>query len=256
MGSNKKKKVEDEDLNALWSRGISFKFSFLAWRTWNGLIPDTALLHSWNTKISRACVCCENPRREIISHLFLRGEIADKVLEHYCAATVSSSNRRCCLGIIKWFKGNTDGALKENLGPRSIPFCIRDQHGNLLVAQGNKIRDTTSLEAKAMAIRACPTYCRRNSISQLILESDSRTTVQILNTQWEIPWSLAVLVKSIKALMESMSVRVIHSHKEGNTLVDFLTYLVFTYAGFDLDLNLNSRALELVLEYCGLDLES
>lgn len=42
------KEVEDKDLNSLWSRGIPFKFSFLAWRIWKGLIP-AALLYTWNT---------------------------------------------------------------------------------------------------------------------------------------------------------------------------------------------------------------
>lgn len=53
----------------------------------------------------------------------------------------------------------------------------------------------------------------------------------VLNAQWEIPWSLVIQVKSIKALIESISVMVIHFHREGNTLADFLANWVFTYAG-------------------------
>lgn len=79
---------------------------------------------------------------------------------------------------VGWLKGNIHGASKTNPGPSFIAFYTRDQQGNLLVAQDNIIRDTTNLEAKAMAIRACLIYCRRNYISQLVLESDSWIMVQ------------------------------------------------------------------------------
>ncbi|KAF3659724.1 hypothetical protein FXO37_13850 [Capsicum annuum] len=131
---------------------------------------------------------------------------------------------------VGWFIEYTDGASKGNPDPNSIAFCIRDRHGDLLVAQGNRVRDTTSMETEVMAIKACLTYCRKHSISQLILESDSWNIVQILNVKWLIPWSLAMRVKPIKTLMESMSVRVIHSHRKGNTLDDFITNWVFTCA--------------------------
>ncbi|PHT68363.1 hypothetical protein T459_27850 [Capsicum annuum] len=104
---------------------------------------------------------------------------------------------------VGWFIEYTDGASKANPDPNSIAFCIRDWHGDLLVAQGNRVRDTTSLETEVMAIKACLTYCRKHSISQLILESDSWNIVQILNVKWLTPWSLAMRVKPIKTLMES-----------------------------------------------------
>lgn len=72
-----------------------------------------------------------------------------------------------------WLKGNTDGASKENPGPSSIAFCMRDEHGNLVVAQEIKIKNITSLEAEALAIRECLKYCSTNFIKQIILESDS-----------------------------------------------------------------------------------
>lgn len=38
------------------------------------------------------------------------------------------------------------------------------------MAQGNRIRDTTSLEAETIAIKECLKYYKRSSINQLILE--------------------------------------------------------------------------------------
>ncbi|KAF3633800.1 hypothetical protein FXO38_25388 [Capsicum annuum] len=116
-------------------------------------------------------------------------------------------------------KRNTDGVSKSNPGPSFITFCIRDQNGDLVVAGGSKIKDTTSLEAKAIAIRECLKYCRLNFNNQKILESDSQTMVQILNMKLEVPWSVKIVVNSIKSLMGTMSVRVVHSlkgsHSEG-----------------------------------------
>lgn len=63
-----------------------------------------------------------------------------------------------------WLKGNKDGASKENPVPSSIAFCIRDKHGNQVVAQGIGIKKTTSLEAETLAIRECLKCCSSNSI--------------------------------------------------------------------------------------------
>ncbi|PHT74343.1 hypothetical protein T459_21620 [Capsicum annuum] len=82
--------------------------------------------------------------------------------------------------LIKWnppkiglLKGNTDGASKGNPGPTSIALCIRNHYGDLVVAQGNRIKDITSLEAEAMAILECLKFRTMNSISQIIVKSDS-----------------------------------------------------------------------------------
>ncbi|WMV08575.1 hypothetical protein MTR67_001960 [Solanum verrucosum] len=55
--------------------------------------------------------------------------------------------------------------------------------------------------------------------------------VQILQGNWEVPWSVTMEVNSIRALMCNIPVRVIHIFKEGNTLADFFTNLVFDFAG-------------------------
>lgn len=47
-----------------------------------------------------------------------------------------------------WLKCNTDGASRGNPSPSAIAFCIRNKEGNLLVAKGVKIGETTNLAAK------------------------------------------------------------------------------------------------------------
>lgn len=40
-----------------------------------------------------------------------------------------------------------------------------------------------------------------------------------------------MVVNSVRLLMDIISIRVVHSLREGNTLADFLTNLVFDFAG-------------------------
>lgn len=90
-----------------------------------------------------------------------------------------------------------------------------------MVAKGSRITDSTSLKAKAVAIRECLAYCKENDIQHIIIESDSSTVVQIIQGIWEVPWSVALEINSIRALMNVMLVRVVYSFREGNTPADF-----------------------------------
>ncbi|KAH0689167.1 hypothetical protein KY289_016525 [Solanum tuberosum] len=76
----------NEDLKHLWIKGQPFKLSFLAWRIWNGKVPVAALMHYWNPSISQNCRCCSVPEEETIEHLFLKGEIATRIWDHYFRA--------------------------------------------------------------------------------------------------------------------------------------------------------------------------
>uniref|UniRef100_A0A0V0H6G3 Putative ovule protein n=1 Tax=Solanum chacoense TaxID=4108 RepID=A0A0V0H6G3_SOLCH len=56
---------------------------------------------------------------------------------------------------------------------------------------------------------------------QIILETDSWSLVQILQGTWEKPWSMILEINSIQSLLRVLTVRVVHSLREGNTLADF-----------------------------------
>lgn len=51
--------------------------------------------------------------------------------------------------------------------------------------------------------------------------------IHILEERWDIPWSVALEVNIINELRSSLSARVEHSLKEGNTLADYFIDLVF-----------------------------
>lgn len=96
--------------------------------------------------------------------------------------------------IVRWepppnnvLKCHTDGASKGNPGPSSATFCISDHDGNLVVAKGFKIPNTTNMEAEAIAIRESLLYCSEHGIEHVILETDSLTMVNILEGEWDMP---------------------------------------------------------------------
>ncbi|KAK6795234.1 hypothetical protein RDI58_008687 [Solanum bulbocastanum] len=51
-----------------------------------------------------------------------------------------------------WVKYNTDGASRGNPGVSSYAFCLRDDRGDIIYAEGATIESTTSTVAEAKAI--------------------------------------------------------------------------------------------------------
>lgn len=130
-----------------------------------------------------------------------------------------------------WLKCNTDGASRGNPGPSSAAFCIRDHEGNLVVAKGFRLPDTTNLIVEARAIRKSLQYCKENGLEQIIIESDSLAMIQFLEGNWAIPWSVVTDINYIQSLRRNLLVRVQHSLWEGITLADYFANLVFDFAG-------------------------
>ncbi|KAK4718532.1 hypothetical protein R3W88_016870 [Solanum pinnatisectum] len=157
----------------------------------------------------------------MIEHLFLKGDVANKVWSHYCTVAGLIDNRLnlkqsirlwrdmednsrsktifhivpfVVIWVVRWFpppirwlKCNTDGASKGNPGLSSVAFCIRDHTGDLVVAIGKRIKDAPSLKAEALAIKECLEYRHRMNYKKIILETDSWSLVQILEGTWESP---------------------------------------------------------------------
>lgn len=88
----------------------------------------------------------------------------------------------------RW-KCNTDGGSKGNPGPSSAAFKVRNSDGDLIVAKGLQVVDTTNLIVKVVAIRECLYYCSENNFSNVIIETNYMALVHILNGILKIPWS-------------------------------------------------------------------
>ncbi|KAG5572999.1 hypothetical protein H5410_062765 [Solanum commersonii] len=103
--------------------------------------------------------CCSIPEVETTKHLFLKGEVAEEIWNHYARAA-ERYRVNFSFKIVRWFpppinwvKCNTDEVSMGNPGLSSTTFCIRDHLGNLVVAKGFKLQDSTNLVAEARAIR-------------------------------------------------------------------------------------------------------
>ncbi|KAH0638993.1 hypothetical protein KY285_035579 [Solanum tuberosum] len=123
---------------------------------------------------------------------------------------------------------NIDGASRGNPGPSSSAFCTRDHFGNLVVAKGIKIQETTNLVSEAREIWECLEYCKDRRLTNINIESYSMAMVQILEGTWKPPWSVALEVNHIIRLRRFVSTRVQHSLREGNALI-FFANMVFDF---------------------------
>ncbi|KAH0699013.1 hypothetical protein KY284_013228 [Solanum tuberosum] len=59
-----------------------------------------------------------------------------------------------------WVKFNTDGASRGNPGLSSYVFCLRDDRGDIIYAEGATIESTTITVAEAKAILEASKHCK------------------------------------------------------------------------------------------------
>ncbi|KAH0665111.1 hypothetical protein KY285_026317 [Solanum tuberosum] len=123
-------------------------------------------------------------------------------------------------------KVNTDGACKGNPGQSAYGFCIRDEFGNLLYAQGEDIGFKTNTEAEIIAILEALRYCKRAGLEGFWLESDSLSIVNCLRNSWKVPWERVEQVEECRVLIEITKARIQHTLREGNNLADFIANAV------------------------------
>lgn len=100
------------------------------------------------------------------------------------------------------YKCNSDRAVKGNLGPSSVAFCVRNHQGDLIVAEAKRIDDTINLTADLVALRLGLELCVNQQLLPLILEIKSLFVPKFLTRQWKVPWWIATDIHRIFYLME------------------------------------------------------
>ncbi|XP_060211916.1 uncharacterized protein LOC132639487 [Lycium barbarum] len=76
-----------DNFSKLWHKGVPFKISFFFWRLWKFKLPVDDVLKRMNISIVSRCRCCLNSQQEeTIQHLFLTGDFAADIWQHYNAA--------------------------------------------------------------------------------------------------------------------------------------------------------------------------
>ncbi|KAK6794387.1 hypothetical protein RDI58_007840 [Solanum bulbocastanum] len=68
-----------------------------------------------------------------------------------------------------WVKYNTDGASRGNPGLSSYAFCLRDDKGDIMYAEGKMIETTTNTVAEAKAILEACKHCNQSNHTRIII---------------------------------------------------------------------------------------
>ncbi|XP_019241572.1 PREDICTED: uncharacterized protein LOC109221549 [Nicotiana attenuata] len=119
-------------------------------------------------------------------------------------------------------KVNTDGASRGNPGRSAIGYCIKDDQGDIVLAVGKQIHETTNTVAEAVAIVEALQFCRSQHMTQVCIQTDSMLMKKIITGEWKPPWCIIEEVEEINQLMEGTNCEVSHIFREGNKLADHL----------------------------------
>ncbi|XP_075091485.1 uncharacterized protein LOC142171695 [Nicotiana tabacum] len=130
-----------------------------------------------------------------------------------------------------WYKCNTDRASKENPGPSSTGFCVRNDKVDLLYARSIELGVTTNVVAEAKAILQGLQYCLEQTLHPLILETDSMVLKKCIEGEWDIPWSIMEEVQKIVEIKAHFNVIFQYVFKEGNTVADSVANTTFYFGG-------------------------
>ncbi|MQM02144.1 hypothetical protein Taro_034908 [Colocasia esculenta] len=100
---------------------------------------------------------------------------------------------------------------------------IRDHNGNMLCAFAHAYHGlNSSLAAEALAMREGIFMCCRNGISEVMVETDSHTLLQIMTDQQACNWDLACILQGITAKTQILRAEITHTPREANKVADSL----------------------------------
>lgn len=124
-----------------------------------------------------------------------------------------------------WIKYNINRVSSVNLGINSWAYCLRDEKGDLLQAEGAKMEDTTNSEAEAQAILKEIIHCSQANLNKIIIQIDSMVMLKVLTNEWQCPWNLLDIKEEIITLWQTKEVKFMHIIREGNQLADYCANL-------------------------------
>ncbi|CAH9125808.1 unnamed protein product [Cuscuta epithymum] len=103
----------------------------------------------------------------------------------------------------------------SRMGNVQVVQILRNQDGSLVAAAYFPIKATTVLQAEFVAAIEAVKWCKRINISDIQLESDSESLVNIKNKSLHIP-HLDTWNKELGTLCELLQVKIRHVYREIN----------------------------------------
>lgn len=126
--------------------------------------------------------------------------------------------------LIRWlppppgrFKLNVDGSFKCDVGAAGGGGVLRDSLGNLVWAFAAPYHNiTSSLEAKALALRDGLSHCLDQHNHAIDVDSDSLVVVQASNRVFDYPWRLSLIMTNVFSLSYRVHLHISHVFREAN----------------------------------------
>ncbi|KAH7849667.1 hypothetical protein Vadar_021159 [Vaccinium darrowii] len=145
------------------------------------------------------------------------------------------------ISLVKWhrpsssfFKLNTDGAFKKDLGQATGGGLIRDEEGNWIIGFHRHLRASQSLEAEFWALRDGLLLAQNNHLVPISVEMDALAAIQLLadsNLGIQSRHYLNNIIHDCRCLMRQLGVmKIDHIYREGNKCADLLAKMSFNDA--------------------------
>lgn len=95
--------ANEQLFNNMWTKGLTFKISFLLWRAWMARIPTDDIIQKMGINMVSKCWCCTEHQRETINHIFLTAPIAQKVWRLFSNCAGIENRLQLSEIVIKWW---------------------------------------------------------------------------------------------------------------------------------------------------------
>jgi ribonuclease HI len=134
-----------------------------------------------------------------------------------------------------WVKLNCDGAHKSSINLSGCGGLLRDSNGNCLSSFARKIGSCDALHAEMWGMYIGMDLARRQGITHLQVESDSKVLVDMVTGNCNVNGNIPTLIKRIRYLKNmNWHVQFNHTWREGNRSADWLANFSLTLNSLDL----------------------
>ncbi|GKV19211.1 hypothetical protein SLEP1_g29500 [Rubroshorea leprosula] len=248
-----------EDWSWIWNVCTIPKIKYFLWLVMHGRILTFDTLAQWGVVSDNRCPRCRNGP-ETLTHIFRECQHAAIFWNSIIPQSISTYNQN--LDFKSWIKEfirlqpalttfqpktivfvgwsppspgfaklNTYGFALTNPGIAGAGGSLCDHLGRWMVGFSRSIGWTTSIAAELWAIRDGLEIAAGKGISKLIVETDSKVVVLLIDSTYTTLHSLGTLISYCRLLLRLFTdARISHIYREANAATDFLAKLGSTNA--------------------------
>ncbi|KAJ7971706.1 Ribonuclease H protein [Quillaja saponaria] len=119
-------------------------------------------------------------------------------------------------------KLNCDGCSRDNPGEVAMGGIIRSNKGEFIWAYGSFLGNQTKMVAELEALYEGLKYCAANGLHDVIVNSDSMSLVQCVNSKTSPLWMYHGKFREIIHILQDCNMKVLHCFREINVVADYL----------------------------------